>query len=172
MNPHEEKPDLTKESAPHPESAESLAGLLHANRLRKGLSLQDVADLTKYSKWQLEALETKNWGVLPQGFVLRALVRKYAEALHIDPDLAIEMLAKETGNKAQSGKSENLVSSLDYKMSPTPTDKVRSGGFSLSSIFWLLILMIIVVLGVAIWQGAISLEDLNLGFVKDWFNAV
>ena len=82
------------------------------------------------------------------------------------------MLAKETGNKAQSGKSENLVSSLDYKMSPTPTDKVRSGGFSLSSIFWLLILMIIVVLCVAIWQGAISLEDLNLGFVKDWFNAV
>ena len=59
MNPHEEKPDLTKESAPQPESAESLAGLLHANRLRKGLSLQDVADLTKYSKWQLEALETK-----------------------------------------------------------------------------------------------------------------
>lgn len=172
MNPQEEMPDLTRESAPQPELADSLGGLLHASRLRKNLSLEDVASATKYSKWQLQALEDKNWDILPQGFVLRALVRKYAEALDIDADMAIELLGRETGNKAQSAKSSNLVSSLDYKMSPTPTEKSKRGGFSLSSIIWLLILVLIVVLAVAIWQEAITLEDLNLGFVKDWFDAV
>lgn len=172
MNPQEEMPDLTRESAPQPESAESLGGLLHASRIRKSLSLEELAATTKYSKWQLQALEEKNWDVLPQGFVLRALVRKYAVALGVDPELAVEMLARETGNKPQVGKSPNLVSSLDYKMSPTPTRESRGGGFSFFTIIWLLLLVIVVVLGVALWQGAITFEDLNLGFVKDWFDAV
>ncbi|MDO5666528.1 MAG: helix-turn-helix transcriptional regulator [Alcaligenaceae bacterium] len=172
MNPQNDMPDLTRESAPQPEMADSLGGLLHASRIRKSLSLEELAGATKYSKWQLQALEEKNWDILPQGFVLRALVRKYAEALGVDPDLAIEMLARETGNKPQNAKSPNLVSSLDYKMSPTPTGDSRGRGFSFSTLIWLLLLVILVVLGVALWQGAITLEDLNLGFVKDWFDAV
>lgn len=172
MNPQKDTPDLTRESAPQPEMADSLSGLFHANRLRKNLSLDDVANITKYSKWQLQALEEKNWDALPQGFVLRALVRKYAEALAIDPDVAIELLSRETGNKPNTTGSKNLVSSLDYKMSPTPTTKASGSGFSISTIVWLLILVVIIVIGVAFWQEAITLEDFNLGFVRDWFDAV
>ena len=172
MNPQEEMPDLTRESAPQPEVADSLSGLFHASRLRKNLSIEDIANATKFSKWQLQALEDKNWDVLPQGFVLRGIVRKYAEALSIDPDLAIELLSRETGNKPQDTMSKNLVSSLDYKISPTRTAKARGRGFSISTIIWLLILVIVIVLGVALWQELISLEDLNLGFVRDWFDAV
>lgn len=172
MNPQEEMPDLSRESAPQPELADSLGGLLHASRIRKNLSLEDVANTTKYSKRQLQALEDKNWEVLPQGFILRALVRKYAEALDVDPELAIEMLARETGNKPDSGKSPNLVSSLDYRMSPTPTKESKNGGFSIATMIWLLLLVVVIVLGVALWQGAITFEDLNLGFVNNWFDAV
>ncbi|NLA51834.1 MAG: helix-turn-helix domain-containing protein [Alcaligenaceae bacterium] len=175
MSSHQETPDLTMESAPQPELADSLGGLLHATRLRKNLTLDDVANITKYSSWQLQALEDKNWDVLPQGFILRAIVRKYAEALGIDSDVAIELLSRETGNKpknAGSKDSSNLVSSLDYKMSPAATDKVKSSGFSISTIIWLVLLIVVVVLGIALWQEAITLEDLNLGFVRDWFDAV
>lgn len=174
MNPQDQMPDLSRESAPQPETADSLGGLLHANRLRKNLSLDDVANITKYSKRQLQALEDKNWEILPQGFSLRALVRKYAEALGIDPELALEMLARETGNKPATGKAtkSNLVSSLDYRMSPTPTREPNSGGFSIFTIIFLLFLVIVIALGVALWQGAITFDDLNLGFVKDWFEAV
>ena len=172
MNPQEDMPDLTRESAPQPELADSLSGLLHANRLRKNLSIEDVASITKYSRWQLQALEDKNWEVLPQGFILRAMVRKYAEALHIDPELATELLARETGNKPHSYKPDNLVSSLDYNMSPTPTGDAKSGGFSISTIIWLLVLVILIVVAVALWQGAITLEDLKLGFVRDWFDGI
>ena len=65
-----------------------------------------------------------------------------------------------------------MVSSLDYKMSPAATDKVKSSGFSISTIIWLVLLIVVVVLGIALWQEAITLEDLNLGFVRDWFDAV
>lgn len=174
MNPQDQMPDLSKESAPQPELADSLGGLLHASRLRKNLSLEDVANVTKYSKRQLQALEDKNWDLLPQGFALRALVRKYAQALGVDPALALEMLTRETGNKpavAKASKS-NLVSSLDYRMSPTPTGASKGGGFSIFTIIFLLLLVIVIALGVALWQGAISFDDLNLGFVKDWFEAV
>lgn len=172
MNSQQETPDLTMESAPQPELADSLGGLLHATRLRKNLTIDDVANTTKYSSWQLQALEDKNWDALPQGFILRAIVRKYAEALGIDPDVALELLSRETGNKPKSSDSTNLVSSLDYKMSPTATGRAKARGFSISTIIWLLLLIVVVVLGIALWQETITLEDLNLGFVRDWFDAV
>ncbi|QPT40057.1 Uncharacterized protein conserved in bacteria [Oligella ureolytica] len=172
MSSQQEMPDLTRESAPQPELADSLSGLLHATRIRKNLTIDDVANTTKYSKWQLLALEDKNWAALPEGFILRSIVRKYAEALSIDPDVALELLSRETGNKPKNSDSKNLVSSLDYKMSPTSTDKAKTRGFSISTIIWLLLLVAIIVLGIALWQEAITLEDLNLGFVRDWFDAV
>ena len=172
MSSQQEMPDLTRESAPQPELADSLSGLLHATRLRKNLSIDDIANATKYSKWQLQALEDKNWNALPQGFVLRAIVRKYAEVLEIEPDVALELLSRETGNKVKNSVSKNLVSSLDYKMSPTTTAKTKARGFSIATVIWLLVLIVVVVLGVALWQGSITLEDLNLGFVRNWFDAV
>lgn len=172
MAQDEQMPDLTKESAPQPETAESLAGLFHANRLRKNLSFEELASTTKYSKWQLQAMEDNKWDSLPQGFALRALVRKYAVALDIDPDVALSMLAHETGNRSPSDGSRNLVSSLDYKMSPIAANKRGKSGFSFSTLIWLIIILVLVVLGVALWQGTLTLDDLKLGFVKDWFDAV
>ncbi|CAM5200526.1 hypothetical protein OURE66S_01513 [Oligella ureolytica] len=49
------------------------------------------------------------------GFVLRAIVRKYAEVLEIEPDVALELLSRETGNKVKNSVSKNLVSSLDFR---------------------------------------------------------
>ena len=42
MSSQQEMPDLTRESAPQPELADSLSGLLHATRLRKNLSIDDI----------------------------------------------------------------------------------------------------------------------------------
>ena len=64
-------------------------------RVSRGLSLHDIAGVTKISMVVLEALERGDLSRLPGGIFSRAFVRSYAAAVGLDPERTVaEFLAE------------------------------------------------------------------------------
>ncbi|ASA22193.1 helix-turn-helix domain-containing protein [Paenibacillus donghaensis] len=59
-------------------------------RLQKGMSLDDVQEVTKIRKKYLEAIEAGDYKVLPGSFYVRAFIKTYAEAVGVNPDELLE----------------------------------------------------------------------------------
>jgi cytoskeletal protein RodZ len=53
-------------------------------RQRKGISLDTIAEATKLSLRQLEAIETGNFARLPGGIYTTSYIRQYAKAVDFD----------------------------------------------------------------------------------------
>jgi transcriptional regulator with XRE-family HTH domain len=62
---------------------------LRRARESRGLSLRDIANVTKISTLVLEALERGDAGRLPGGVFSRAFVREYAKQVGLDPEQAV-----------------------------------------------------------------------------------
>ena len=71
-----------------PRSADFGARLREA-RERRGLSLREIADVTKIAARSLEALERNDIARLPGGIFSRAFVRAYAAHVGLDPEETI-----------------------------------------------------------------------------------
>lgn len=63
---------------------------LREARLQKGMSLDDVQEVTKIRKRYLEAIEAGDYKVLPGSFYVRAFIKTYAEAVGLNPDQLLE----------------------------------------------------------------------------------
>lgn len=64
-------------------------------RVSRGMSLHDIAAVTKISMVALEALERGDLSRLPGGIFSRAFVRSYALAVGLDPERSVaEFLAE------------------------------------------------------------------------------
>jgi cytoskeleton protein RodZ len=64
-------------------------------RVSRGMTLHDIAGVTKISMVALEALERGDLARLPGGIFSRAFVRSYALAVGLDPEQAVvEFLAE------------------------------------------------------------------------------
>ncbi len=63
----------------------TIGEILKKGREEKGLSLDEVALLTKIKPRYLAAIEAENWEVLPSSVQQKGFVRSYARALDIDP---------------------------------------------------------------------------------------
>ena len=74
----------------------SLGQAFADERERQGLSRTEVAQRLHMSAWQIEALESGDYGRLPKGTFLRGFVRNYAKVLAIDPEAMLERLAQAT----------------------------------------------------------------------------
>ncbi|WP_088072223.1 helix-turn-helix domain-containing protein [Gottfriedia luciferensis] len=61
-----------------------LGKFLREAREAKGLSIDDVQELTKIQKRYLEAIEEGNYDILPGQFYVRAFIRQYAETVGVD----------------------------------------------------------------------------------------
>src|SRR2546421_12983960 len=59
-------------------------------REQRGISLRQIADHTKISVSQLEALERNDISRLPGGIFSRAFVRSYASEVGLDPEATIQ----------------------------------------------------------------------------------
>jgi cytoskeleton protein RodZ len=70
-----------------------LGHVLAAERERQGLSRVDVAQRLHMSTWQVEALETGDYGRLPKGMFLRGFVRNYTKVLGLNSDAALDALS-------------------------------------------------------------------------------
>jgi len=97
MNRPDHPLEAGTQSAPSPvEGAASvtLGAILRQARERQGLTLDEVARRTRIPKRHLEALERNSLAGLPPGMYQRAEVRAYADAIGLDPQLALVALGR------------------------------------------------------------------------------
>src|SRR5712691_10660591 len=73
-------------------NAKPVGKMLGAERERQGLSRLDVAQRLHMSAYQVEALETGDYGRLPRGTFLRGFVRNYAKLLGIPAESVLPLL--------------------------------------------------------------------------------
>jgi cytoskeletal protein RodZ len=72
----------------------TLGEILRQARERRGLTLDEVASRTRIPKRHLEALELNSLAGIPSGMYQRAEVRTYADAIGLDPQLALVALGR------------------------------------------------------------------------------
>jgi cytoskeleton protein RodZ len=75
--------------APAPVTEAPVGASLAQARAAAGLSLEDAARQLKFAPRQLDALERGEWGRLPGGAAVRAMVRNYARLLGLDADALV-----------------------------------------------------------------------------------
>jgi cytoskeletal protein RodZ len=152
---------LRTESAPAPKELITSAGSLRALRVSKEFSIEDVAVRLKFAARHIEALESESFDQLPQGLALRSMVRNYAKLLGIDSKPLEASLHSRIGS-VQGGIANHT--SIRTLGTPHVEHMAHSGGWA-----WvvLITLVVLAVLGVAIWQGL-----LPSGLVPDWIEAL
>jgi cytoskeletal protein RodZ len=63
-----------------------LGNRLKEARLAKGLSLEDLQEMTKIQKRYLTGIEEGNYSIMPGSFYARAFIKQYAEAVGLNSD--------------------------------------------------------------------------------------
>lgn len=113
---------------------------LREARLQKGMSLDDVQEMTKIRKRYLEAIEAGDYKVLPGSFYVRAFIKTYAETVGLDPDLLLE------GHKQEApAEPEPTMEPVIQKRSSTRSSE-RNVKWLSTTLMWIFPILIIVVI--------------------------
>ncbi|MGN7356081.1 RodZ domain-containing protein [Paenibacillus sp. SAF-054] len=113
---------------------------LREARLQKGMSLDDVQEMTKIRKRYLEAIEAGDYKVLPGSFYVRAFIKTYAETVGLDPDLLLEGHKQET-----PAEPEPTMEPVIQKRSSTRSSE-RNVKWLSTTLMWIFPILIIVVI--------------------------
>lgn len=109
-------------------------------RLQKGMSLDDVQEVTKIRKKYLEAIESGDYKVLPGSFYVRAFIKTYAEAVGMSPDELLE----EHGN-VPAPPADTTMETVIQKRSRRPETE-RNAKWLPTVLMWTFPILIIVVI--------------------------
>ncbi|MDE3162059.1 MAG: helix-turn-helix domain-containing protein [Acidobacteriota bacterium] len=74
---------------------------LRAERLARGVALEDITGVTKISQRHLMALEEGNFRSLPGGILARGIVRGYVSTIGLDPSEWVVRFLNESGPAGQ-----------------------------------------------------------------------
>ena len=125
--------------------------LLRSLREKAGLSLDDVANRTKISRGQLEAMEREEMRLLPEPVYVRAFIRDICRVMGADPkpvtdafarDFAPEAPAAQAPAAADAVPARKMEKEVEFHASP------RKKGFRV----FLAFAVVIVLIG-AVWGG-------------------
>ncbi|GAA0332361.1 helix-turn-helix domain-containing protein [Bacillus carboniphilus] len=99
------------------------------NRLReareaKGLSLEDLQEITKIQKRYLVGIEEGNYAPMPGNFYVRAFIKQYAEAVGLEPEEIFHEYASEIPTSHQDDLPEQLSRVQTRKTGPVSHSKV------------------------------------------------
>ncbi|MDQ0090554.1 cytoskeleton protein RodZ [Paenibacillus anaericanus] len=111
-------------------------------RLAKGLSLDDVQEVTKIRKRYLEAIEAGDYKVLPGSFYVRAFIKTYAEAVGIDPD---ELLAEHSQHVPATASEQQTMEPVIQKRRSRVASERNSKWLS-TTLMWSFAVLILVVI--------------------------
>jgi cytoskeleton protein RodZ len=78
-----------------------LGAFLQRHREDRGLTLDEVEELTRIRRAYIEAIEAGDWGALPPGVYTRGLLRNYARALDVSQASVMRMYVKERPQEAR-----------------------------------------------------------------------
>ena len=82
------------------DSRASFGQFLISSRTRAGVSLEAISSTTKVTVRQLQALESGRVEVLPGGVYRRSIVRGYAAAIGLNPEIALDWFDRTFGSEA------------------------------------------------------------------------
>ncbi|WP_044877530.1 helix-turn-helix domain-containing protein [Paenibacillus sp. IHBB 10380] len=115
---------------------------LREARLEKGMSLDDVQEMTKIRKRYLEAIEAGDYKVLPGTFYVRAFIKTYAETVGLNPDELLE------GHKqdVSSSEPESTMEPVIQKRSSNKAPSERNVKWLSTVLMWTFPILIVVVI--------------------------
>lgn len=99
-----------------------LGNVLREARQAKGLSIEDIQDLTKIQKRYLEAIEEGNYEILPGQFYVRAFIRQYAETVGVDPS---SYLVDKSAAAVESEDINEKHEEVKHEEIPSRTSKLK-----------------------------------------------
>lgn len=111
-------------------------------RLAKGLSLNDIQELTKIRKRYLEAIEAGDYKVLPGSFYVRAFIKTYAETVGIDPD---ELLAEHSEHVPAAVQSEQTMEPVIQKRR-SRSEVTQNAKWLSTALMWSFAVLILIVI--------------------------
>lgn len=117
-----------------------LGELLRQARLEKGLTLDQLQEITKIRGRYLEALEKGNFAALPGNFYARAFVKNVCEVLGLDTQQVFEQFKGELP-AVQSETSEPIRHSRPKTKSPSPAGRWLARGLFYTFVVLILVLM-------------------------------
>jgi cytoskeletal protein RodZ len=85
-----------------------LGNRLKEARLEKGISLDNLQEITKIQKRYLIGIEEGNFKSMPGKFYVRAFIKQYAEAVGLEPELLFEEFENEIPNTLNDDIPGNL----------------------------------------------------------------
>ncbi|GKU78696.1 RodZ domain-containing protein [Paenibacillus sp. L3-i20] len=130
-----------------------LGALLRKAREQRGLSLDDLQELTKIRKRYLEAIETGNYDILPGNFYVRAFVKNYSEAVGLDPDEVLRLYQHEVPASPVDQTVEPIPVRKPRRMKSQASEKFGKIGFNL--LIWCFLFLIVFV----VWYYAFSKDS-------------
>ncbi|GJM80845.1 hypothetical protein HMSSN139_33410 [Paenibacillus sp. HMSSN-139] len=114
---------------------------LREARLARGLSLDDVQEMTKIRKRYLEAIEMGDYKVLPGSFYVRAFIKTYAEAVGLDAD---ELLAEHRQNVPSSAPEPTMEPVIQKRRSRQHNE--RNSKWLSTTLMWSFAVLILIVI--------------------------
>jgi len=129
-----------------------LGQTLREAREAKGLSLDDLQEITKIQKRYLSAIEEGDYAQLPGEFYTRAFIKNYAEAVDLDSAAIFEEFASEIPKARQE--------TVDFHPLPPRAERIRPKAGKRSSTNWsslltkIAVVVLILVVLFIIWVSA------------------
>lgn len=114
---------------------------LREARLARGLSLDDVQEMTKIRKRYLEAIEMGDYKVLPGSFYVRAFIKTYAETVGLDAD---ELLAEHRQNVPSTDPEPTMEPVIQKRRSRQHNE--RNSKWLSTTLMWSFAVLILIVI--------------------------
>lgn len=123
------EPTLTEVEQPEQRTP---GAYIHHQRVRKGMSLDQLAALTKIPRAQLELLEADRYEDLPGMVFAKGFLRCCARALELDPDTVVGLLYERERERLRARRREGSVATQ-----PVPRKQSRGGSAQAWLVAWL-----------------------------------
>ncbi|MNZ49499.1 cytoskeletal protein RodZ [compost metagenome] len=125
-------------------------------RLARGLSLDDVQEMTKIRKRYLEAIEAGDYKVLPGSFYVRAFIKTYAETVGVDAD---ELLTEHRKDVPETVQEQTMEPVIQKRRSRQTTE--RNSKWLSTTLMWSFAVLILVVIYLYFVSGNSNKADKN-----------
>jgi cytoskeletal protein RodZ len=101
-----------------------IGSILREARIRRGLSLKQVSEITKVRVKYLEALEQNDFKVIPGPTFIKAYLRTYASVLRLDPDELVDEY-RSTYERRRDSTAEHYDLTLEHVRNRSLRQKKR-----------------------------------------------
>lgn len=129
-------------------------------RIQKGLSIDDIQEITKIRPEYIQAIEEENLERLPGEFYIKAFVKTYAEAVELDSVTLNEYIDTLSKDKQQNIPVDNNF----YKVDSPPS---KFGKWFLRSLVYILIVLVIFIIYIFVDINSDSENDNEDGIILD-----